>query len=116
MDAVAVSEPAVLVPADDGITMRAGWRRILTGQPSRSGRPSAAAGIALLLGACWVAVVLSGGRVPQLADLSYGAAVLAGLFFGVPGGAAAGATAMLLVSLSARSIPNFRSRGGSATA
>lgn len=98
MDAVAVSEPAVLVPADDGITMRAGWRRILTGQPSRSGRPSAAAGIALLLGACWVAVVLSGGRVPQLADLSYGAAVLAGLFFGVPGGAAAGATAMLLVS------------------
>jgi hypothetical protein len=93
-----VSEPAVLVAADDGVTCWAGWRRILTAQPSRRGRPAIGACVALLVGATWVAVVLSGGRAPELADLSYGAAVLAGLFFGFPGGAAAGAAAMLLVS------------------
>ncbi len=96
--ASAASEPGPLVAADDEITWRSGWVRLLTGQPSRHGRPAAGACVALLVGASWVAVVLSGGRAPELADLSYAAAVLAGLFFGVPGGAAAGAAAMLLAS------------------
>lgn len=98
MDAEALPEPSLLGTADDMITWRGDWRRLLTGQPSHRGRPSAAAAVALLVGAAWVAVGLSGGRPPELADVSYGAAVLAGLFFGVPGGVAAGVVASLVVT------------------
>ena len=58
--------------------------------PSRRGRPVAAVATLALVAATWAAVEVSGGRDPEWADLVFLPAVVAGLYFGVPGGVVAG--------------------------
>lgn len=86
------------MPKEPEATRWAQIRRAATGLPLRPHRPAGAMAVILLMGTAWAAVRLAGGRQPELADLSYGAVLLSGLYFGALGGAGAGAIAMIMVS------------------
>lgn len=72
--------------------------RAAIGLPLRRRRMIAGTLAAVLMGLAWVAIVATGGRNVQFADITYGAVLISALFFGAPGGIASGTIVLLLVS------------------
>lgn len=73
-------------------------RRALRGLPLRRGKPAGAALAVALLAGAWAASATWGAATPEWADVSFIAAIVAGLYFGFVGGLVGGVAALVLVS------------------
>jgi putative nucleotidyltransferase with HDIG domain len=88
--------PPWLAPTDEGPSR---WYRVwhaATGLPLRRHRTAGVLGAVVLFGLAWAVLRLSSDS--QFADITYGVAIVIGLYFGALWGVVAGATVMIFVS------------------